>query len=123
MPTFEGGCHCGAVRFRVDVAADQRDVLDCNCTICAKKGFLHLIVPHDRFTLIAGADRIVTYSFGTNVAQHMFCSVCGIHSFYRPRSHPDHWDVNARCLNAQMSYWTIKPFDGANWEDNVELIR
>ena len=105
------------------MTVETREVLDCNCTICAKKGFLHLIVPSDQFTLVSGVDRIITYSFGTHVAQHMFCSVCGIHAFYRPRSHPDSWDVNVRTLNVPLGYWNVKAFDGANWEDNVELIR
>jgi hypothetical protein len=123
MPTLEGGCHCDAVRFSVELDDDVREVLDCNCSVCMKKGFLHLIVPEDRFTLVKGADHIITYSFGTGVAKHMFCSVCGIHAFYRPRSHPDAWDVNARCLDTPLSYWTVRPFDGVNWEANVALIR
>lgn len=121
--TFEGACHCKAVQFRVTLPRDQREVLDCNCSVCLKKGFLHLIVTQDQFTLVSGAERLITYTFGTGTAKHMFCSVCGIHAFYRPRSHPEGWDVNARCLNAKLDYWTIKPFDGANWEDAVELIR
>ena len=133
--TFEGSCHCAAIQFRVTIPRDQREVLDCNCTVCLKKGFLHLIVPESAFQLVKGQDRVITYTFGTGVAKHMFCSNCGIHAFClggrsesghlhlgRPRSHPDQWDVNVRCLNAPMSYWTIKAFDGANWEDNVELI-
>jgi hypothetical protein len=120
---LEGACHCKAIQFRVDIERSQREVLDCNCSICTKKGFLHLIVKNDQLTLTNGHDHVITYTFGTRIAKHMFCSVCGIHPFYRPRSHPDSWDVNARCLNVPLSHWTIKPFDGANWEDNVELIR
>ncbi|MDQ3341395.1 MAG: GFA family protein [Myxococcota bacterium] len=116
---YEGSCHCGAIRFRVET--DQREVLDCNCSICAKKGLLHLIVPESAFTLVAGAP--ATYTFGTHTAKHHFCGTCGAHPFYRPRSHPDAWDVNARCLDVPLSYWTITPFDGQNWEANVGSIQ
>lgn len=123
MAIHEGSCHCGAVKFRVDVMDEAREVLDCNCTICTKKGFLHLIVEQPRFTLLAGEDHLITYSFGTHVAQHMFCRTCGIQPFYKPRSHPDGWDINARCLDTPLAFWRVMPFDGANWEDNVERIR
>jgi hypothetical protein len=119
---YEGGCHCGAVRFRVVVDRHKAD--DCNCSICKKKGFLHLIVPQDRFTLLQGANVLTTYRFNTGVAQHMFCRICGIHSFYRPRSHPDGIDVNVRCLDGDaMSEFGIVPFDGANWEENIHKLK
>ena len=117
-----GGCHCGAVRFRVIV--DRFVVENCNCSICQKKGFLHLIVPPEKFTLLQGKDVLTTYVFNTKIAQHTFCSVCGIHSFYRPRSHPQMIDVNLRCLDDNIiDKFTIRPFDGQNWEDNVAQIR
>ena len=94
---FEGGCHCGRVRFRV--RTELAGILDCNCSICRKKGFLHLIVAPERFELIQGRDALSTYTFGTGVAQHTFCGTCGIHPFYVPRSHPDKIDVNVRCLD------------------------
>lgn len=121
-PTYEGGCHCGRVRFRVRATKDE--AIDCNCSICAKKGFLHLIVTASDFTLLAGADSLSTYTFNTGVAQHMFCNVCGIHAFYRPRSHPDGWDVNVRCLDGDaQSSFRVVPFDGRRWEENVDAIR
>jgi hypothetical protein len=98
-------------------------VLDCNCTVCKKKGILHLIVEESRFQLLQGSEHLILYSFGTHVAKHMFCSTCGMHPFYRPRSHPTGWDVNARCLDAPLSHWRVKPFDGAHWEDAVDSIR
>ena len=120
--TYEGGCHCGAVRFRVIV--DQHQAIDCNCSICTKKGFLHLIVPPEKFTLLTSEDVLTTYTFNTGVAKHIFCRVCGIHSFYRPRSHPDHIDVNVRCLDGNViSKFEIKSFDGANWEENIHSIQ
>ncbi len=122
MDIHEGGCHCGAVRFRV--AVDRYEAIECNCSMCGKKGILHLIVPRDRFTLLAGAEQLTTYRFNTGVAQHTFCRVCGIHPFYVPRSHPNDIDVNIRCLDGDTpSRFTITPFDGANWEENVGTIR
>jgi hypothetical protein len=119
--TYEGGCHCGAVRFCVVVA--EHVALDCNCSMCTKKGFLHIIVTKDRFTLLRGADALTTYTFNTGIAKHTFCRVCGIHAFYTPRSHPDGIDVNARCLDGDAhSRFEIRPFDGQRWEDNVASI-
>lgn len=124
MQTYTGGCHCGAVRFQVKVDPAEVEVEDCNCSICRKKGFLHLIVPPDQFTLLAGANALTTYTFNTGIAQHLFCKHCGIHSFYRPRSHPDMFDVNVQCLDNDMrSHFQIVPFDGIHWEDNVDQIQ
>ena len=113
---MEGGCHCGRVRFRV--TADLDGVTICNCSICAKKGIWHLIVPPERFELLRGKDDLATYEFNTGTAKHTFCKVCGIHPFYVPRSDPDKIDVNARCLDGfdELSI-TPKRFDGRNWED------
>jgi hypothetical protein len=120
--SYEGGCHCGAVRFRVDV--DEHVALECNCSVCAKKGFLHLIVPPERFALLRGEEHLSVYTFNTGVAKHMFCKTCGIHPFYRPRSHPEGWDVNVRCLDGDApSRFRVEPFDGLRWEENVEAIR
>jgi hypothetical protein len=117
--TFEGGCHCGRVRFRV--TADLDGITECNCSICRKKGFLHLIVPLEQFELVSGENDLATYRFNTGVAKHMFCKTCGIHSFYVPRSDPDKIDVNARCLDGiDLSAITIKQFDGKNWESAIE---
>jgi hypothetical protein len=122
METIEGGCHCGAVRFRV--AVDSYEAVECNCSMCRMKANLHLILPRDRFTLLAGAEALTTYRFNTGVAQHTFCRVCGIHPFYVPRSHPNDIDVNIRCLDGDaMQRFTVSPFDGANWEKSVETIR
>ncbi|MEL7010961.1 MAG: GFA family protein [Cyanobacteria bacterium J06588_4] len=120
--TYHGGCHCGSVRFQVLI--DHFTALDCNCSICRKKGFLHLIVPAKNFQLLQGEEHLTNYRFNTKVAQHIFCSHCGIHAFYRPRSHPDCIDVNLRCLDRDtLEQFTIRPFDGQNWEDNVAQIR
>jgi hypothetical protein len=120
---YEGGCHCGAVRFRVEV--ERHVVLDCNCSICRMKGNLHLIVPRARFTLLKGEGELSTYRFNTGVAKHTFCRVCGIHPFYVPRSHPDGVDVNVRCLDDPdaIGRFEVEKFDGRQWEGSVEKIR
>jgi hypothetical protein len=118
METYEGGCHCGRVRFRV--RGDLADVTDCNCSMCSKKGILHLIVPQPQFELLSGRDDLTTYTFNTGVAQHHFCRHCGIHSFYVPRSDPDKVDVNARCLDGvDPRTLAASTFDGRNWEDAI----
>ena len=113
-----GGCHCGRVRFRV--TAELSRVTACNCSICAKKGFLHLIVAREQFELLSGADALTTYRFNTGTARHTFCATCGIHPFYVPRSDPDKIDVNVRCLDG-VDVAAIKPhaFDGRHWEDAI----
>ena len=116
--TYEGGCHCGRVRFRVTASLSR--VTYCNCSMCAKKGFLHLIVSPDRFELISGKDALTTYRFNTGTAQHMFCSNCGIHPFYVPRSDPDKIDVNVRCLDGvNLEALDVKVFDGQHWEQSM----
>ncbi|HPW12823.1 GFA family protein [Thermomonas sp.] len=106
-----GGCHCGRVRFEVDAPANP-DVLDCNCSICRMTGFLHVIVPASRFRLLSGADDLAEYTFNTGAAKHRFCRHCGIKGFYVPRSHPDGFSVNARCLDdIDLAALNIIPFD------------
>lgn len=111
-----GGCHCGRERFEVLAPARIR-VSECNCSICSKSGYLHLIVPAHRFRLLRGEDVLASYRFHTHTANHLFCSVCGIKSFYVPRSHPDGFSVNARCLDpGTVEAITVVPCDGRNWE-------
>jgi len=116
MVTHAGGCHCGAVRFEVDAAPDIK-VTDCNCSICAKSGYLHMIVPKARFRLVSGDEALTTYTFNTGVARHRFCRHCGIKSFYVPRSHPDGISVNARCLDpGTVRSMEIGHTNGREWE-------
>jgi hypothetical protein len=111
-----GGCHCGAVRFEVRLP-DTVEAQDCNCSICTMTGFRHVIVPESRFRILTGSDALTTYTFNTGAALHLFCEVCGVKSFYRPRSNPDGWSVNARCLDeAAAPVFTVSPFDGRDWE-------
>jgi hypothetical protein len=118
-----GGCHCGAVRFEVEFT-ENPVVSECNCSICSKSGYLHLIVPAEHFHLSAGKDSLTTYTFGTGVAKHHFCKVCGIKSFYVPRSNPNGFSVNFRCLDeAGDLQYSIKPFDGQHWEKHVAELK
>ena len=121
--THRGGCHCGAVRFEVDAPA-RLLVHDCNCSICSMSGFQHLIVPGSRFRLLAGAEALAEYTFNTGVARHLFCRRCGVKSFYVPRSNPDGFSVNARCLETgTIAALAVEPFDGRNWEISVGVLR
>jgi centromere protein V len=116
MVKHTGGCHCGRVRFEV-VAPAHLEVSDCDCSICGKSGYLHLTVPQSRFKLLSGSEFLTTYQFNTRTAKHLFCSVCGIKSFYVPRSHPEGFSVNVRCLDeGTIEQVTVTPFNGKEWE-------
>jgi hypothetical protein len=110
-----GGCHCGAVRFEAQLPEPPVPALDCNCSICSKTGFLHVMVPHESFELVTGRDALVSYRFGTGAAEHLFCETCGVKSFYQPRSHADCWSLNANCFDQPVEL-AIERFDGRNWE-------
>lgn len=118
---YRGSCHCGAVGFTVDAPAPLR-VQHCNCSICTKCGFLHLIVPKSRFRLVRGEENLTTYTFNTGMAKHTFCKKCGAKPFYIPRSNPDGIDVNVRCLDPMPQDMEIEPFDGQNWEANAASL-
>jgi hypothetical protein len=110
------------VRFEV-VVRDFAAVV-CNCSVCAKKGFVHLIVPPEDFRLLRGADALRSYRFNTEQAEHLFCETCGIHAYYVPRSHPDHVDINVRCLDGEVLDWfRLEDFDGRNWEASIHTLR
>jgi hypothetical protein len=124
MDAYEGGCHCQRVRYKLYLPKHHRQVLDCNCSMCFKKGILHLIVRKEQFKILSGQEYLETYTFNTRVAKHFFCKVCGIHPFYVPRSHPDDMDVNIRTLDiASLDFFEIKAFDGRNWENKVKEIQ
>jgi hypothetical protein len=122
MTIHRGGCHCGQVRFELEAPA-QLEVLECNCSLCQKLGYLHLLIPKSQFKLISGGEQLTRYQFNTKTATHLFCKVCGVKSFYVPRSHPDDYSVNARCLDeGSVEMLTVTPFDGQNWESAAEEL-
>lgn len=115
--TVSGGCHCGLVHFEADLPSADVEVLDCNCSVCAMTGYLHLIVPESAFRLTDGKSETTSYRFGSGKARHIFCATCGIKSFYRPRSHPQGISVNLRCLDPDHGLnVTVRSFDGRDWE-------
>ena len=117
-----GGCHCKAVRYEVQVP-DEVELVACNCSLCSMTGYLHLIVPKARFKLLKGKSKLTTYTFNTDTAKHYFCSVCGIKSFYVPRSHPDGFSINFRCLDDQEFHSVLTvDFDGKNWEQHSDEL-
>lgn len=118
MSTYQGGCHCGRVRFRIEVDLAATPIGECNCSICTKKGILHLPVAFDRLEILSGAEALTTYQFNTGTAKHTFCGYCGMHPFYQPRSDPENYSVNARCLD-DYDPQTMAPrrlFEGREWE-------
>jgi hypothetical protein len=123
LVTHRGGCHCGAVAFEVDAPA-RVTVSDCNCSVCRMTGFLHLIVPRARFRLLRGEGELTEYRFNTGTARHVFCRRCGVKSFYVPRSNPDGYSVNLRCLDpSTLEEVTIEPFDDDDREASEAKIR
>jgi hypothetical protein len=123
MVKHTGGCHCKRVRFEV-LAPAKIEVGECNCSMCSKTGYLHLMVPATQFKLVSGEDALTNYEFNTKTAKHFFCSHCGIKSFYVPRSHPDGYSINARCLDeGTVKGMTVTQIDGKNWEKHYPAGR
>jgi len=114
LVTHRGACHCGAVAFEVDAPA-RLTVSDCNCSICRMSGYQHLVVPRSRFRLLKGAESLTEYRFNTGTARHLFCRHCGVKSFYVPRSNPDGYSVNLRCLDpATIEHVEVEIFDDSD---------
>lgn len=123
MVMHKGSCHCGTVQYEVD-APEDLEVTDCNCSICSRSGYLHLIVPKSKFKLLDGEFNLITYTFDTHEAKHLFCKTCGIKSFYIPRSHPNGVSVNARCLDkGTVKSMKIETFDGLHWEESIHTLK
>ena len=118
---YQGSCHCGAVKFEVE-APSTIEAENCNCSICVKTGFLHLIVPLSKFRLLSGKESLTTYTFNTGVAKHTFCKVCGVKPFYTPRSNPDGIDINVNCLDTKPKEINVVNFDGQNWEKHAHTL-
>lgn len=118
-----GGCHCGQVRFEINVARSVV-VHQCNCSICEMTGFLHLIVPRHQFALTSGKAALTDYRFNTGVARHLFCRHCGVKSFYVPRSNPDGYSINVNCLELPADIEIkVENFDGRHWRANAAKLK
>lgn len=118
MVKCPGGCHCGRVIFEVEIP-QAITITHCNCSICRKSGYLHLIVAREQFNLTKGEEFLVEYRFHTGVARHLFCSHCGIKSYYIPRSHPESISVNLNCVDLPDEVdVTVEDFDGRHWSKN-----
>ncbi len=118
-----GSCHCEAVKFEF-LGDDNLHILECNCSVCRRTKFKHVIVPKNLFTLLEGEQALTEYSFGTHTAKHTFCAVCGVKPFYSPRSHPDAYSVNLRCVDqTNVQGITVEAFDDQNWEQAREGLQ
>ena len=123
LKTHFGGCHCGAVRFEFR-APEAINVTDCNCSMCGMTGYEHVFVPQADLRFLSGANALTEYRFNTGKAVHMFCKTCGIKPLYRPRSHPEAWSVNLRCVDAGTLRIAQRiPFDGQDWEGNIAALK
>jgi hypothetical protein len=122
VTVYRGGCHCGRVAYEV-VGPIQGRVSECNCSICTKKGYLHWIIPRERFRLLTSWEDLSTYTFNTHTAKHHFCPQCGVASFYIARSDPNMIDVNLRCVEGiDLAALKLAHFDGRNWEKAMEEL-
>jgi hypothetical protein len=122
IETYQGSCHCRRVTF--EVRADLAFVIDCNCSLCHRRGALWHGASDSTLRILTGEDDLTLYRFNTNTAKHYFCRHCGVHPFIRPRLDPSRWAVNVRCLDGvDPSSLEVRPFDGANWEVAAEAFR
>ena len=118
-----GACHCGTVKFEF-LDKEHLQVLNCNCSVCRRTKFEHVIVPKHRFKLLTEEGDLAEYQFGTKTAKHTFCKVCGVKPFYSPRSHPDSFSVNLRCVDqSTVTGTSVEDFDGENWERARERLQ
>jgi len=103
----DGACHCGAVQFTVTLPKGRASARRCNCSYCAKRGAVAVTARIDGLTLTQGAEQLATYRFNTGMAEHHFCTTCGIYTHHKRRSNPDEFGVNVACLDG------LSPFDFA----------
>ena len=87
-------------------------------------GYQHVFVPQDDLRFICGQDALALYTFNSHKAQHLFCKTCGIKPLYVPRSHPDSYSVNLRCITpGTLEISERIDFDGQNWESNIKALK
>jgi len=122
---YQGGCHCQDIRYEINLqqSIENTDITSCNCSLCEKTGYLHLIIAKNQFSLNSDWNLLSNYQFNKKIAKHYFCKKCAIKSFYQPRSHPDCWSVNVRCIDGFAQFkLNVNNFDGKNWEQNIHTI-
>jgi hypothetical protein len=110
---YSGSCHCGNVRY--DATVDLSKVMECNCSHCARKGFLLTFVPPSQFTLHSGEQDLTEYQFNKKIIHHLFCSSCGVEPFARGkmRDGSPAIAINVRCLEGvDLDALKPMPFDG-----------
>ena len=113
--TYDGSCHCGAIRFRID--APIVELTTCDCSLCVMRNALMTKVPDHALTVLEGEAELSLYEWNTRRAKHYFCRHCGIHPFIRPRLDPTRWAFNVRCIDGiDLRSLKVVPFDGQNWE-------
>ncbi len=103
--TMNGSCHCGAVRFSVHLPKGLASARRCTCSLCRMRGAVAVTGEMESFALLSGAEQLATYRFNTGVAEHHFCTTCGIYTHHKRRSNPDELGINAACLEG------VSPFD------------
>lgn len=119
----KGSCHCGTVKFEFE-APTETTVTECDCSICKMTGYQHVFIPQTDFKITQGQEKLTNYSFNTHAAKHKFCQICGIKAFYIPRSHPDSYSVNLRCIKpGTLKIAEFIAFSGKNWENNIDCLR
>src|SRR5262245_10285254 len=113
---YQGSCHCGRVTFELQARLDY--VVDCNCSLCRRRGALWCGVSDANLHILSGESELVLYQFNTMTAKHYFCPHCGIHPFTRPRLDPTRWAVNVRCIDGvDLASLPVRSFDGEHWEE------
>jgi len=111
--TYRGSCHCGQVAYEVE--GEIRNVISCNCSICARRGSLLWFVPRDAMRLLTPDERAGTYMFNKHVIRHRFCTTCGIHPYGEGRDPKGNAiaAINIRCLeDVDLAAIPVTPFDG-----------
>lgn len=114
MSKYEGSCHCGAVRYEVELSLDK-PVISCNCSICSRSGSLLTFVPEAAFNLVSGQDALQDYLFNHQIIHHLFCTTCGIKAFARGKTADGSpvVAVNVRCLeNVDLDALSVQKYDG-----------
>ena len=98
--TYNGRCHCGAVRFRFK-SEEITKGKKCNCSICVRKGGVMSVkyYPPDEFELLEGREHLSVYHFGDKMVNHHFCRICGVYPFHDAIEKPGHYRVNLGCVD------------------------